>query len=105
MLPLIPGFRMSGEGRVRPPNALNSLPEACRSSWAAIKLTFVQTGSRLKAACGKVNVMARQLTCEDPCPQQVVQDEAAPLELRAEAAIGLLAPPNQTKSYRPLKVT
>jgi len=31
----------SGEGRVRPTNPLNSLPETCRSSWAAIQLTFV----------------------------------------------------------------
>ena len=37
--------------------------------------------------------MARQLTFEDPSPQQVMQNEAAPLALRAEAAIGLLPYP------------
>ena len=33
--------RMSLMGRVRPTNPLNSLPETCRSRWAAIQLTFV----------------------------------------------------------------
>lgn len=37
---------MSPMGRVRPTDPLNSLPETCRSSWAAIQLTFVKTGSR-----------------------------------------------------------
>jgi hypothetical protein len=30
-----------GYGRVRPTNPLNSLPETCPSSWAAIQPTFV----------------------------------------------------------------
>jgi len=29
------------KGRVRPTKLLNSLPETCRSIWAAIQLTFV----------------------------------------------------------------
>ena len=37
---------MAAFGRVRPNNPLNSWPETCRSSWAAIQLTFVYTGSR-----------------------------------------------------------
>ena len=38
--------RAAGVGRVRPTNPLNSLPETCQSSWAAIQLSFVYTGSR-----------------------------------------------------------
>ena len=44
--------RTAAEGRVRPTNPLNSLPETCRSSWAAVELTFVYTGSRPTAAGG-----------------------------------------------------
>ena len=39
-------------GRVRPTNPLNSLPETCRSRWAAIQLSFVYTGTRPSAAAG-----------------------------------------------------
>jgi len=35
------GCRTPDLGRVRPTDPLNSLPETCRSSWAAIQLTFV----------------------------------------------------------------
>lgn len=58
-------------GRVRPTNPLNSLPETCRSSWDAIQLSFVYTGSQPSADVEPVDLAAANQPFLDQRPRRV----------------------------------